>query len=65
MRLEEVARQIRSLSRSPDTKAIRKIFILEYLVNEEKHLAEYSDFVSGEHEARRGGTTESAVERIS
>ena len=65
MRLEEVARQSRPLSGSLDTEAIRKIFMLEYFVNVEEHLTEYSDFVSGEHEARRGGTTESAVERIS
>ena len=63
--LEEVARQSRPLSRSPDTEDIRKIFMLEYFVNEEEHLAEYSHIVSGEHEARRGGTTDSVIEQIS
>ena len=65
MRLEEVARQSRPLSGFPDTEAIRKTFMLEYFVNEEEHLAEYSYIVSEEHEARRSGTTDSAIERIS
>ena len=60
-----MARQTRPLSGSPDTEAIRKIFMLEYFVMKEVHLSEYSDFVSGEHGARRGGTTNSGVERIS
>ena len=34
-------------------------------VSGREHLAENSDFVSGEHDARRGGTTKSAVEPIS
>ena len=52
------------MSGSPDTVVFRKIFMLEYLENEEVHLVENSDFVSGEHETRRDGTTKSADERI-
>ena len=65
MRLEEMARQSRPMSGSPDREVFRIIFKLEYLENEEVHLDENSDFVSGKHETRVGGTTESADERIS
>ena len=64
-RLEEVARQSRPMSGSPDTEVFRITFMLEYLENEEVHLVENTDFVSREHETRRGGTTKSADERIS
>ena len=65
MRLEEVARQSLPMTGSPDTEVFRIIFKLEYLENEEVHLVENSDFVSGENKTRRGGTTKSADERIS
>ena len=60
-----MAQQSLPMSGSPDTKVFRIIFMLEYLENEEVHLVENSDFVSGKHETRRGGTTKSADERIS
>ena len=62
---EKVARQSRPLSGAPDTEVFRKIFGLEYLANKREFLGENSDFVSGEHDTRRGGTTKSAVERCS
>ena len=65
MRLEEVARQSRPLSGTPDTEVAPTMFKHEYLVNEKEHVVENLDFVSGEHETRRGGTTKSAVERYS
>ena len=65
MILEEVARQSRPLSVAPDTGVHRKIFGLEYLGNEREFLGENSDFVSGEHDNRRGGTTKSVVQRCS
>ena len=65
MTLEEAARQSRSFSGAPDTEVFRKIFELEYLANELEFLGENSDFVSGEHDTRRGGRTKPAVERCS
>ena len=65
MKLEEVARQSRPLSGSPDKSVFRKIFKQEYFVNQEEFLAENSTDVSGEHDTRRGGTTKPAAERIS
>ena len=52
-----MAQQSRPMSGSPDTVVFRKIFMLEYLENEEVHLVENSDFVSREHETLSGGTT--------
>ena len=63
MILEEVARQSRPLSGAPDPEVFQKIFELEYLANEREFLFENLDFVSGDHDTRRGGTTKSAVER--
>ena len=60
-----MARQSRPMSGSPDTEVFRIIFKLGYLENEEEHLVENSDFVSGEHETQSGGTIESADEWIS
>ena len=65
MRLEEMARQSRPTSGSPDTDVLHILFKLEYLENEDVHLVENSDFVSGENKTRRCGTTKSADERIS
>ena len=65
MRLEEMARQSRPTSGSPDTDVLHILFKLEYLENGEEHLVENSDFLSGEHETQSGGTTESADDRIS
>ena len=65
MRLKVVARQSRPMIGSPDTEVFRKIIMLVYFENEEVHLVENSDFVSAEHETRRGGTTKSADDRIS
>ena len=62
---EEVARQNRPLSGAPDKEVFRKIFGLEYHANEREFLGENSDFVSGEHDTRRGGTSKPAVERCS
>ena len=59
---EEVARQSRPLSVTPDTEILLKIFRIEYDVNQKKFLAEISDFVSGEHDNRGGGTTMPAAE---
>ena len=61
MGLEEVARQTRALSGSPDTGTFPKIFKLQYLLNEKGHLAENADFISGEQETRGGDTTWLAV----
>ena len=60
MILEEVALQNRSLSGAPDAEVFREIFLLEYLADEREFLGENSDFVSGEHDTPRGGTTKSA-----
>ena len=60
-----MARQSLPMTGSPDTEVCRIIFKLEYLENEEVHLVENSDFILGEHETRRDGTTESADQRIS
>ena len=57
MTIEEVARQCRPLSVTPDTEILRKISRIECLVNQEEYLAEISDFVSGEHDTLGGGTT--------
>ena len=57
MILEEVARQRSTCSCSPDIEVFQKMFKVEYLVNELEIVAEYSDFVSGEHDTRGGGTT--------
>ena len=65
MILEEVARQCRSLNGAPDTEVFQKIFELEYLAYERDFLGENSDFVLGEHDTRRGGTTKSVVQRCS
>ena len=65
MILEEVARQSRPLSVAPDTEVFQKIFELEYLANERDFLGENSDFVLGQHDTCRGGTTKSADERCS
>ena len=65
MILEEVALQNRSLSGAPDAEVFREIFLLEYLADEREFLGENSDFVSGEHGTRRGGTIKSVVQRCS
>ena len=65
MTLEEVARQSRPLSESPNNSIIRKMFKQKYFVNQEEFLAQNTADVSGEHETRRGGTTKPAAERIS
>ena len=65
MILEEVARQSRRLSGAPDTEVFQKIFELEYLAHERDILGENSDFVLGDHDTGRGGTTKSAFERCS
>ena len=64
MILEEVARKSSPRSCS-DTEVFRKMFNLEYLVNELEIVAENSDFVSGKHDTGGGGTTKIDVQQFS
>ena len=65
MAIEEVAGRDPPSSCSPDTEVFRKNFEWEYLDTGHDYLAEISNFVSGEHGNRRGGTTRPPVVRFS
>ena len=65
MTLEEVARQSRPLSESPNNSIIRKMFKQKYFVNQEEFLAENPTNISGEYDTRGGGTTKTDAEGIS
>ena len=64
MTLEEVARQRRMLRGSPDNSVFRKMFKVEYFVNEKVFLAESSNDASGVHGTRRVRTMKLAAERF-
>ena len=65
MTIEEVARRDPPSCGSPDTEVFGKKFEREYLDNQQNYVAENSNFVSGEHDLRGGGTTSPAVGRFS
>ena len=65
MTIEEVARQGPESSNSTDTEVFGKNFKRQFLEDQKVFLAEISNFVSGAHDNRGGGTTRPSIQRFS